>query len=456
MALAGVCWCVLSQFSCMVNLGNCFMMGRNTLQDTLQQQQQYSVYDEPAPVVIVNVDDKLKNISNTKEGKKMMDRHHGGNNNHRHHYNHTSTISTTKPSAAVTSSYVNRFSVSLDSTLHQRGLNLITPLSGCSLAAWVFQGHPNSTECYFPSLSNKGNIVSLSNNYTTVHVSQELTKNRVNDVRPYDTIYTNIWGLNAFVRTVLPKLKSNNIVLITGRWWYKKNQSMSHKVDIKTETALLKSKRIVKIFTHNMDTYYHNTDHPKFGIWPFGIQNFAYKKNETAPVEIYQEAFWKHYYNATNKTRGVMRGPITKSTNPTARQDIPTGPKLPVAEFYEEVARHKFILSPQGDRPECYRHYEALGLGTIPITDLSIKKQHHLQPGPILYNTTHWYLNETQALRRLGVKTFPEVQRLLVTEEYWMEYVDHQVNGGTKLRWFDRLQSKKATLDEFVQLESTD
>lgn len=40
-----------------------------------------------------------------------------------------------------------------------------------------------------------------------------------------------------------------------------------------------------------------------------------------------------------------------------------------VAAYYAETARHKFALSPEGLGSDCYRHWEALYLGTIPIVE---------------------------------------------------------------------------------------
>ena len=31
----------------------------------------------------------------------------------------------------------------------------------------------------------------------------------------------------------------------------------------------------------------------------------------------------------------------------------------------------RYIISPIGDRDDCYRHYEAIGLGTIPIANVN-------------------------------------------------------------------------------------
>lgn len=35
------------------------------------------------------------------------------------------------------------------------------------------------------------------------------------------------------------------------------------------------------------------------------------------------------------------------------------------------MAEGKFILSPIGDRDDCYRHYEAIGVGTIPVSNIN-------------------------------------------------------------------------------------
>ena len=34
-------------------------------------------------------------------------------------------------------------------------------------------------------------------------------------------------------------------------------------------------------------------------------------------------------------------------------------------EFYEKVAVSRFLISPHGDRPDCYRHWEAIGLAAF-------------------------------------------------------------------------------------------
>ena len=36
-------------------------------------------------------------------------------------------------------------------------------------------------------------------------------------------------------------------------------------------------------------------------------------------------------------------------------------------DYYRPMKQSEYVISPQGDRPECYRHWEAIGLGAVPI-----------------------------------------------------------------------------------------
>lgn len=52
---------------------------------------------------------------------------------------------------------------------------------------------------------------------------------------------------------------------------------------------------------------------------------------------------------------------------------MPSGPKLAVDDYYRAMASTEYVLSPNGDRPDCYRHYEALLLGAIPIVSWQMR-----------------------------------------------------------------------------------
>jgi hypothetical protein len=55
---------------------------------------------------------------------------------------------------------------------------------------------------------------------------------------------------------------------------------------------------------------------------------------------------------------------------PWARLDVTSEARTDAADifrFYGQLARHKFVLSPEGNGIDCYRHWEALVLGAVPI-----------------------------------------------------------------------------------------
>lgn len=155
------------------------------------------------------------------------------------------------------------------------------------------------------------------------------------------------------------------------------------------------------------------------------------------------------------------------------------GKKLPNDEYYDMIATSRFMYSPNGDRPECYRHYEAIAFGTIPITELDQELYPHFANFPIIYNNSNWRnLTENEAIEMIlsqqknmkkstggrsssfssssrnttamsvaTAKILNGVQRNMIFEEYWLEYVEKIV--GRKLRWYDRKGKKKAFLEAF-------
>lgn len=67
--------------------------------------------------------------------------------------------------------------------------------------------------------------------------------------------------------------------------------------------------------------------------------------------------------------------------NKGVRVDIPEAP-LPRKEFYERCARAWLVWSPEGYGWQCFRHYEALGCGSVPvISKPTIEQAHPLKHG---------------------------------------------------------------------------
>jgi hypothetical protein len=102
-----------------------------------------------------------------------------------------------------------------------------------------------------------------------------------------------------------------------------------------------------------------------------------------------------------------------------------------------------YVVSPNGDRPDCYRHYEAIGLGAMPITQMNPKYYRHLA-GNVIFNNTNWNLTELE----VTLPRKPKVNRRLVFEEYWMEYMERIV--GRPLRWWDSTNQIRCSLADIT------
>lgn len=326
-----------------------------------------------------------------------------------------------------------RFSVSLEQTLSERGLNIMTPLSGCHFAAWVFLSGGSGWKFIDCKLVTR-DVLGIDE----YHVSQQLDNVTAQQIQSYDTIFVNIKGLQDFVETILPNIFTP-FVLITAQYHY-----VIAKIPAETEAALLNSSCIARIFAHNLGVHFHQSHHPKLAPFALGMTPLP------GAIKGFSEAFLRLQHDTSNsKVKGIMHGYIS-GTNPK-RNHVPSGPKLNYTEYYDEIARHRFILSPDGVRPECYRTYEAIGLGTVPITELPADLYRHLQPAPVLYEASDWNISEAEALERLGLAHFPTVNRMMIMEEYWLDYIQREM-AGRDLRWFDRISLRKAKLDDFQSL----
>jgi hypothetical protein len=114
-----------------------------------------------------------------------------------------------------------------------------------------------------------------------------------------------------------------------------------------------------------------------------------------------------------------------------------TGPR----EYASALSRSKFVLSPWGWGPDCFRNFEAIALGAVPVVlsewtvDQTLKDMPHL-------SVKNWnQLDETMLLRehyRISKQSYSLVQ---LTQKFWIDKLfsvasnaSEQCNFGTRRR----------------------
>jgi hypothetical protein len=91
----------------------------------------------------------------------------------------------------------------------------------------------------------------------------------------------------------------------------------------------------------------------------------------------------------------------------------PRGSDPELRAYYSSMARHRFVLSPEGFGADCYRHWECLYLGTIPIVRAS-PAMSSFSGLPILFTEDYTEIDEPyleEQWERLSERRF-EIERL--------------------------------------------
>ena len=313
-----------------------------------------------------------------------------------------------------------------------RGANLMTSISGCHIASWVYMvgSERLNRDC-------KGWR-------TDPQVRINLKEGPFPNIQPYDTIYVHSSMLTDFVDTFMPRLKVP-IVLLSGSY-DNTRANLMHRTKVR---SLLDHPLMEHWFCQNIINTTGLLGYPlpaKLDPLALGVEPFDKNPRGPNPVVLLRDTILRYAHGLPNKSIPVFEAYTSPFTNPN-RLNVPRGTKLTLPDYLEQLAMSKFVLSPSGHKPDCFRHYEALALGAIPVTDLDAATYSHLALGPVVFSTKDWWnLTEAELLRRMNLTVMPQANRNLIFEEFWMEEMERRV--GRPLRWFDIRSMKRALLKD--------
>ena len=192
----------------------------------------------------------------------------------------------------------------------------------------------------------------------------------------YTKLYVQVNVFASFVQRLLPRIQTP-LILMTGQY------SMPALKGSGKERALfdavLAHPNIVRWWSQNPVQLPARTPNPhKYRGIPYGI-----KHSELSP---YAKCHAEAHAGPPNKTAELLYAPFalhgardvtdTRSKLATLPQyagtHLPNGnlvAPMPYRQYCRRIAQARFVLSPPGDRFECYRHLEAIGAGAVPICD---------------------------------------------------------------------------------------
>jgi hypothetical protein len=248
-------------------------------------------------------------------------------------------------------------------------------------------------------------------------------------LREGDTVYIPLKKLQRFIIETLDQV-TVPILIISGQVQLTKNAPVDEHIG-----TMLEHPMVLAWFCQNLDIYAAPyLHHPKVFPWPYGLADAPFR-HQYARRELYRQAVTENSLSTTlSKETILYLVYFSVLTNQKIRLSIPNGKAdTTLPEYYRNMARARFIFSPNGDRPECYRHYEAIGLGTVPVTQLDPHVHRHLN-GSVIFQNTNWnassYWNTSQAL-----EDYKDMvpNRELIFEDYWMEYAQRQLGRSSLL-----------------------
>ncbi len=334
-----------------------------------------------------------------------------------------------------------KFSDSIELNI-ERGLNIINVWSGQSVAAWIYDG------C--ESLSRSQRMWKDEPLEKMLSRQEDAAK-----MQDGDTIWVSYTKLEEFSRDFLPYINTTFVLITT----YDGKTRQPRGIELLAPSITVHV-YLLGWFATNIGLYTGGYQfHPKVFPFPLGLKSRMGYKSFQNPIPAYRKLFLKLWnetrHNETkfqaSKTTNIFAGQIGSTSD--ARKNIPSGKRLDYAEYIERIAKAKYVISPDGLKPDCHRHYESIGLGAIPITQLDPYLYSHLKEGPVIYQNDNWdleQLNSSILPMDLNSPTRRMINRNLIFEEYWMEYVESKT--GKPLRWWYLIQRKQAMLSEFELL----
>jgi hypothetical protein len=243
-----------------------------------------------------------------------------------------------------------------------------------------------------------------------------IINNNYNDIKNFDIILVQVNLFDFFYDVVLPFLCENNIkiILITCQVCLPQIQ-----INYKTDD-LLNNNNIILWVSQN-PIY---TDNKKYMEFPYGIHynsiidyvNFMKSNNINIEkkINILNQQASIHSHLPENHIRRKF--------------DIfgkNSGDRLDYAEYLTHILNSEFVISTSGDRDDCYRHFECIGLNAIPVSNIDGGYKEIFEKNMV-------YSDAKNMINMINNNTFApsykKPNRNIITISYWVNKLNNKIN----------------------------
>ena len=210
------------------------------------------------------------------------------------------------------------------------GGGLLTTHSSCRIARWLYLNEEGTNECYGERA-----------------LEPERQLNNASQLEDNDTIFVPFSAINRFLENIMGEIRCN-VCIISGMTQHTPPVSNAY------IGLLLSSPQLIRWFAQNLPIYGgEDPRHPKVSPWPYGLKETGNKGRLT--LNAYKQVLFSN--SSVGKDVTVYAGPMGNTVS--SREKIPRDRSLHPHEYFTRVAKSRYLLSPNGDRPECYRHVSA-------------------------------------------------------------------------------------------------
>ena len=185
--------------------------------------------------------------------------------------------------------------------------------------------------------------------------SKKLNGSNATRVREGSIIFIQVDELHYFFDEILPKIRTK-FFLITGKFHGPGLEFTSYTKEIGEDP------RVVLWFSQNQV-------HKELNAipFPYGLNFYTLRELDAALKNSRLGVKLETPFVPFSGIHPHLKGDALR-----IRSDLKPlmAPLSPLEEYYEKIKEHRFVVSPPGDRPDTYRHYECIALGAYPVSSV--------------------------------------------------------------------------------------